>query len=339
MAVRPETRLRGRTRWSYAAKCPRMCSYALLGTEPEEPSERTKRLWRRGRQIGAAVADDFAAKYGEDNIVREKAVEWPDHDLPLGELHTDVYVAAEKMAVEVKSSTSPASVLDDAITQLGGEIRYDDDAAVGCLAIADPTGWEETSMIPVLLTDELQERVESIAAQVVDAARTGVLPDRVCQKPSDARGKMCPFADTCFDGWVRPDPKALEPDVAVLARELKAAQEAEKAAKAPVAALEARRKELSAQLAEWELASGIEYAGDGVRVTRTQVADSEKLSLSTIKKAGMWTPDLAVQLGPFVKASGGHDRWKVIDDTPAAVTASDEDWGDEAPWTSEDLLG
>lgn len=335
MSAATDTRLRGRTRWSMAARCPRMAAYGLLGAEPEEPSERTKRLWRRGRQIGAAVADDFAAKYGEEEIVREKAVEWPTEGLPLGELHSDVFVKPEAMAVEVKSATSPSSILDDAITQLGGEILYDAEAEVGCLAIADPTGWNETSLIPVILTDELQERVESIAAQVVDSARTGVLPDRVCQKPSDARGRMCSFAEVCFTDWTPPHPLKLDDDIANVARELKAAQDAERSGKAVVAEAEARRKELSTQLAEWELVPGMEYVGAGVRVTRTKVADTEKLSLTTVKKAGLWTPELAGQLGPFVKASGGHDRWKVIEDTPAAI--EEGDWGDDAPWTDEDL--
>lgn len=337
MSATADTRLRGRTRWSAAAKCPRMAAYGLLGAEPEEPTERTKRIWRRGRQIGAAVADDFAAKYGEDQVTREKAVEWPDHTLPLGELHTDVYVKPDRMAVEVKSTTSPASILDDAITQLGGEIFYDSEADVGCLAIADPSGWKETTYLPVILTDELTERVESIAQQVVDAARTGELPQRVCGKPTDGHGKFCPFIDICFADWQPIEPERLPGDVALLALELKAAQDEERAAKSAVTPLEERRKELAAQLAEFDLEPGIEYAGAGVRVTRTHVADSEKLSLTTVKKAGMWTPELELQMQPFVKASGGHDRWKVTPDGNVEISA--EDFGDEAPWTDEDLLG
>lgn len=345
MSVSDAIRLRGRTRWSMAAKCPRMCAYGLLGAEPAEPDERTKRLWRRGRQLGADVANDFAAKYGEDQVVREKAIQWPDGGLPLGELHTDVFVKPEKMAVEVKSSTSPASILDDAITQLGGEIRYDTDAEVGCLAIVDPTGWRDTELIPVLLTAELQERVEAIAQQVVGAAAGGEMPKRVCEKPSDGRGKFCPFVDVCFSDWQAPDPLNLDGDVAELLVEYKLAQDDEKAAKAVVGEKETRRKELGEQLAGWELLPGVEYVGPGVRAKRTHVAASEKLSYSTLKKAGVlqssiWTPEHDELIAPFVKLSGAHDRWKVdlVGATTVSSTAA-EDFGDDAPWTDEDLEG
>lgn len=337
MAVTDDVRLRGRTRWSMAAKCPRMCAYGLLGADPEPPTDRTKRLWRRGRQLGADVADDFAAKYGEDNIVREKAIAWPDTGMPLGELHTDVFVKDEAMAVEVKSSKNPASILDDAIFQLGGEIRFDDEAEVGCLAVVDPTGWNDTAYLPVLLTDELTEKVEGIAQQVVDATRTGDLPVRVCEKPSDGHGKFCPFINICFADWQKPDPRDLDRPIAEIALRMKEVQDRERAAKAVVAELEAERKGYAEQLAAWELMPGVEYAGAGTRVKRTQVADSEKLSLTNARKAGIWTPEDTVKFGPFIKASGGHDRFTVIRDAEATTVA--EDFGSEAPWTDEDLLG
>lgn len=344
MTVTDDTRLRGRTRWSAAAKCPRQCAYGLLGAEPAEPDERTKRLWRRGRQLGADLANDFAAKYGEENVVREKAVAWPDTGLPLGELHTDVFIKPEKMAVEVKSSTSPASILDDAITQLGGEIRWDPEAEVGALAIVDPTGWRDVELIPVFLTDELQERVESIAAQVVTAANGGPLPERVCQKPADGRGRFCPFIDICFKDWQAPDPLDLDSDVAQLAVELKQAQDEERQVKALVAEKEERRKELAKQLVEWDLVPGMDYVGSGVKVRRTHVNDSPRFSFSKAEKAGMfqtpiWTPEHEALISPFVSFSGGHDRWSVtvLSESEAPKVAGA--FGDEAPWSDEDLEG
>lgn len=346
MTVTDDIRLRGRTRWSAAAKCPRMCAYGLLGADPSEPDERTKRLWRRGRQLGADVANDFAAKYGEDNIVREKAVAWPDTGMPLGELHTDVFIKSEKMAVEVKSSTSPASILDDAITQLGGEIRFDPDADVGCLAIVDPTGWRDVELLPVFLTDELTERVEGIAAQVVTAANGGDMPARVCQKPSDGKGKFCPFIDVCFKDWSPPDPLDLDGDIAQLAVDLKAAQEDERVAKQAVTLAETRRKEVAAQLSEWELTPGRDYMGHGVKLRRTKVDDSPRFSYSKAQKAGafsapIWTPEHEALLAPFTSLSGGHDRWAVsiVSDAEAPKASTDDEWGDVAPWDASDLEG
>lgn len=308
-----------------------MATYGLFGAEPEEPSERTKRIWRRGRQMGAAVADDFATKHGEENVIREKAVEWPNHTLPLGELHTDVYVLPDRMAVEVKSSTSPASILDDAITQLGGEIFYDEDADIGCLAIADPSGWSDTQYLPVVLTDELQERVESIAQEVVDASRTGTLPNRVCGKPSDGHGKFCPFINVCFDGWQPPDPLHLPGDAALIALRLKAVQDLEREARSIAKTHEEERKQLSVDLAGFDLVPGLEYSGAGARVIRTHVAATEKLSLTTLKKAGMLTPELELVLRPFIKASGEHDRWKI---EPDDSVPTDEDFG-SVPWDDD----
>lgn len=347
MTVTDDVRLRGRTRWSAAAKCPRQAAYGLLGAEPAEPDERTKRLWRRGRQLGADVANDFAAKYGEDDIVREKAVEWPDNGLPIGELHTDVFVKSQKMSVEVKSSTSPASILDDAITQLGGEIRYDADAEVGCLAIVDPTGWRELELLPVILTDELTERVEDIAAQVVTAANGGPLPERVCCKPSDGKGKFCPFIDICFTDWQAPDPLDLSEDIAQLAVDLKQAQDEERVAKQAVTLAETRRKEISAQLSGWELVPGMDYLGNGIKLKRTKVDDSPRFSYSKAQKAGvfsspLWTPEHEALISPFVGLSGGHDRWKVDvvseSSAPKASAGVSDEWG-EAPWTDADLEG
>lgn len=343
MTVTDDIRLRGRTRWSAAAKCPRMCAYGLLGADPAEPDERTKRLWRRGRQLGADLANDFAAKYGEENVVREKAVPWPDNGLPLGELHTDLFVKPEKMAVEVKSATSPASILDDAITQLGGEIRYDEEAEVGCLAIVDPTGWRDVELLPVFLTDELQERVENIAAQVVTAANGGPLPGRVCERPSDGRGKFCPFVDICFADWQAPDPLDLSSEIAQLAVDYKQVQEEEAAAKKAAAAVEARRKAIGEQLAGWELGSGCDYAGHGVVLRRTHVGDSPRFSYSKAEKAGvfsspLWTPQHDALIEPFVSRSGAHDRWtvKIVSESTAPKPRG-EDFGDDAPWTDMDL--
>lgn len=342
MTVADDIRLRGRTRWSSAAKCPRMCAFGLLGADPAEPDERTKRLWRRGRQLGADVANDFAAKYGEDNVIREKAVPWPDNGLPLGELHTDVFVKPEKMAVEVKSSTSPASILDDAITQLGGEIRYDDEAEVGCLAIVDPTGWRDVELLPVFLTDELTERVEGIADQVVTAANGGPLPERVCKHPSEGKGKFCPFIDVCFADWQAPDPLDLSGDIAQLAVDYKQAQEDEQAAKKTVAEAEKRRKEIGAQLSEWSLIPGMDYVGGGVKVKRTHVADSPRFSYSKASKAGVfsspiWTPEHDALIQPFVTLSGGHDRWSVtVLSESQAPKPTGEDYGD-VPWDDADL--
>jgi hypothetical protein len=188
-----ETRLRGRTRWSAASKCSRWAALGLLGAEPSEPTPRQQRLWRRGRQLGADRAQQLEERFGAENVIREKAVPWPTKGLPLGELHVDAFVIPEKMAIEVKSSTSPTSILESAITQLAGEMHFDPEAENGALMVVDPSGWNEDILVPVLLTNELVERVEGIAADVAGAAKGGALPDCVCASPGACRMMGCPF--------------------------------------------------------------------------------------------------------------------------------------------------
>lgn len=317
-----------------AARCSRMAAYGLLGETPEEPSEHLKLLWIRGKMDeGWWIENVLAPKVGLENITREKAVPWPATGLPIGELHEDAFVATEGMPYEIKSHAG-GQIMDSDFLQLKGALHYDQDVApdggpkVGALVVIDrDLKWEA---LPVFLTPDDVEEIEQRAADVIRAGKTGELPDRVCEKPSDARGHLCPFADTCFAGWQRPDPKHLDGDIALLAIELGHAQDAERAARKIASEHEAVRKELAERLAGWELEPGVEYMGAGVRVKRTHVNDVERLSYSELKKSGMLDEELAARLGPFVSRSGAHDRWKVVADAEAELI--DADFGDEAPF-------
>ncbi len=353
MTVTDDTRLRGRTRWSMAARCPRMAYYGLIGVEDDElsPAEARlqRRLFRRGRRIGDEVMDDFSEKYGEENIVREHASVWPDDGLPLGELHADGFVIPEKMAVEVKSSTSPASIVDSAITQLAGQIRWNPDAEIGCLAIADPTGMKETALLPILLTDELTERVESIAAQVVEASRTGEPPTRVCGKPSDARGKMCPFAGHCFKDWEQPErPKVETQEVVSLARQLyevgrlKAMHNGNKADEAYVE-LEFDKGGADgalAALAKSKTTKGIEWLEKRVKLLLTEAlghAPEDFLHDPGEYEVGplLLKRNRVERAGYEVKPSSYETLTvKRISDAPLL---DGDSFGDEAPWDDDDL--
>src|SRR5262245_55516940 len=116
-------RLRGATRWSMASRCAGAASYGLLGVEPEEPSARLQGRFARGRDAGRYVARQLAAKYGEENVVFESAVAWPAPPaLPIGELHVDIAVTSERLAVEVKSTVHVDSMFDSAVVQLAGAL-------------------------------------------------------------------------------------------------------------------------------------------------------------------------------------------------------------------------
>jgi hypothetical protein len=165
--------------------------------------------------------------------------------------------------------------------------------------------------IPVVLTDERREQVEDIAAQVVRAGQTGELPERVCAKPSDARGKMCPFAAQCFADWTPPDVLTLDGDVPAIATELYLARNQRDALKASLAAAESNVRAAQESLAAAGVQPGEQYELGGVRVRRTQVKGRETFSISKARKSGVWSPLDDERLAPFVKVGDPYDRWTV----------------------------
>lgn len=329
MTVTDDTRLRGATRWSMAARCARMSAYGLLGEQPEEPDETTQLRWVRGKMDETWwIENHLQAKHGEENVIREKAVPWPAEGLPAGELHEDAFVVTEGMPYEIKSHLD-GDPMDSDFLQLKGALHFDQDVKekVGALIVIDrDLKWEA---LPVFLRDEDIEEVEQRAADVIRAGKTRELPARVCEKPADARGRMCPFAEVCFAGWERPDPLHLDGDIALVALDLMHAQTRAAAAAKLAKELDAEKKAIAERLTEWDLVPGLEYSGAGVRVKRTHVDATEKLSLKNLRDAGALTDELDTVLRPFITASGEHDRWKI---TPVDEIELDEDDFGEAPF-------
>jgi hypothetical protein len=180
-------------------------------------------------------------------VIPEKPVPWP-----AGVLHPDVFVTPERLTVEVKSSASPQSVIDDALLQLAGQVHYDPDSEHGLLEVVSPIDLSVVEAVPLILNDEWVERIEAVAEAVVRAGATrgAELPDRVCGKPSDGIGHFCPFVYHCFADWQPPTVEELEVDqdvVAMVARlwEIKRERKALGETDRP---LEAEAKEIQAQL-------------------------------------------------------------------------------------------
>lgn len=300
----------------------------LLGYDPQEPSERTKRIWLRGKMLGAYMADRFAIEYGEENIIREKAVPWPSEGLPLGELHTDVFLIPEGMPVEVKSSAFAGSLLEDALTQLWGEIHFDRDAGdFGTLAIVNPIDLEE-EILPVQLTSSAVERVEEIAAQVAEAAKTQTLPPCSACSPTECHFKGCPYTATAWEDWTPPDPENLDGEIKLLVTELYNAGRARKLRKAELEELEGAEKEIRQELLVRGLAPGVEYQAGPLTLKFSEVAASERFSRSKALAAGIWTPEDDARFGPFIARNGGHKRW-YVNRTGEGPLLTAEDYSDE----------
>jgi hypothetical protein len=320
-------RLVARSRWSAAVRCPRWAALGGLGVEPAEPSDQSRRYWARGRALGRYVADSYAAHYGEDGIIREKAVAWPG-----GELHGDVFVISEGLPVEVKSSTSPSSILDDAFLQLAGQIVYDPDATdKGVLEIVDPSSYERQS-IPFRLTAKWRDKVEQRTQEVVRALASGgsFLPSCVCSTPAECSFKFCPYTEVAWEGWEPPPREKVGEDVAGLLIDLYRTKQGRDEKKAEAQVYDAKYKELCEQLVTAGVEPGVEYEAGPLKVKRTAVAGRETFSLSTARKAGIWTPLDDERFAPVVKVGEPHDRWSIVRGDGALIDA--DSFGDSVPF-------
>lgn len=309
-----EQRLRGATRWSSLSRCERMAYYGYLGVEPEPFDEQTKRRVRRGKLDEQVVVEELRERYGDDDVIAQKIVPWPDEGMPLGELHTDAFVVSEKMPIEIKSHANGEPTASDWI-QLAGQVRFDEDAdGAGALTIADRD--LNLTTYPLILTDDLRAEVDGRVATLREALEAKTPPPRRCEKPADGRGLFCPFISHCFDGW-QPPPAADfdEPELAARAYlAKKALDEADAATKELKQAWEETRDALlAAGLPEGESRCG------PLAIRRTVVRDSERVSLSKIRASGVpWNDEL---YSPFVTFAGGHDRIRIdrVSDEPLNV--------------------
>ena len=324
-----DTRFEARSRWSQAVLCPRMAAYGLRGVPvDDEPDEITKGYFLRGKQIGAYMAERFIERYGEHDVVLEKAVAWP-----AGIAHGDIFVRSGKLAVEVKSKADPRP-LDSHILQLGGQIHFDPEAERGALVVVDPSNLLERTIPMPVVPDALVEQIERIAGEVAASADPAApLPARVCARPSEARGHLCPFGPTCFADWVAPDPVELEGEVVVLSRRLVELDAAMKLGKAEQDEREEERNRIRAELLLTLEPKG-EYVVDGAQVIRiTPVAGRTTYDVGLAIKMGVVTEE---EVEPFRKLGKGHNRWTVRafgePDEPVQALPSLESFGEEAPW-------
>jgi hypothetical protein len=315
-------RLRARSRWSAASRCPRWAALGLLGAEPSEADEQTKGRWARGRLFGGLVADKLAAKYGEDGIEREREVPWP-----AGELHTDVYVIEEQRAIEVKSCLS-LEPTDEMWTQLAGEVIFDQEAEEGALWLIDPDTMAERAM-PFLPTQEWEDRVHGIADDVVRAGKTEVLPPCTACTPSECHFKGCPYTAIAWEGWEPPAAIELEGEHAKLADELFAAERAMKGAKGIAATYEQERNEIRERLLA-VLRPGVEHRAGVLRVRVTEVKPRVTYDALSMLAGGTLTEEQAL---PFRKVGKPSQRWTVKQVGDGSLPENDpEDFGEVPPF-------
>ena len=287
-------------RFSETSRCPRTTALRLQGHDPEPPTPEEETFFYRGHVYEQIVWDKLKRKYGADAVVWQREITWP-----LGTGHADFYIPTEKLLIEAVSATSPTpKILDFKIEQVKQYIHFDPEAEQGAVYVINPSSLEPDQLLPVLLTDEDSER---IAARVA-ALDVGEMPERICKRPRDARGMMCPFAVACFEGW-SPTPLeqfGAELDGAVM--ELHRAETSAKAAKANLAEVKKDVDQARRAVREYVDVDQEYESSDGIKVKVIEIAGCETYDIRTALETNAVAPEL---VEPFRRVGKPHERWYV----------------------------
>lgn len=308
-------------RASEIARCQRMASLRALGHEALEPDEQTLRYFARGHLYTEYVARQLAAKHGPDAIEREIEI---THPLGIG--HADIYIKPAELLVEVKSTVTPTTsspMFDMAVEQLRIYLHYHPTAQEGALYLINPSDLTREDVFTVRLTDDDRQRIDDAMLEVMAGASGGPLPPRVCAKPTQARGRMCPFAEACFEHWEAPDtPAVTDRDALLVVAELAAIKANETEHRKALAALEQERKDAQSRLGE------LVPVGDSIvgpyAVKRIHKTRQPSFSAKAYEAAGHSLEPLA----EFFRGGSEWDEYRIGE----AHANGTVDFGEEAPW-------
>jgi CRISPR/Cas system-associated exonuclease Cas4 (RecB family) len=317
MSVFEQTAVRA----SELARCARMAAYRGLGVTPREHDEQTRRYFSRGRLYAHYVCDQLRAKHGAENVEEEVEIEWP-----LGVGHADAYIIPAKLLVEIKSTVTPSTsspMFEMAVAQLQIYLRYHPEAERGALYLLNPSDLRGEDVFQVVLIEEDRERIDAAVAAVRNALDGGDLPPRVCSRPGQARGRLCPFAEPCFEDWAPPAPSlSSDPEVLEVVTRLVAIKAEERTHKQAVQGLAAGKELAQSELAEL-LPVGETVVGPW-KVTRTHVQKQPVFQPKVARAAGF--PVEALE--EFMRPGAVYDLWKV----GRAEESGDIDFGEEPPF-------
>jgi len=316
-------------RLSQLAKCSRMAAYGALGTLTDELPYDPEESWFRGKVYEAVAAlragSEWGTEYdGQPNIERQRVVPWP-----LGEGHADVFVRSERLLIECKSSVSDSDIpLVDGMRQLQLYVHFDPEAVAGELWFFDP---RKGAFKPLRIRAEAMDvaTAERLVDNVRQAMDGGDLPPRVCSHPKMGPEHLCPFVETCFDGWVEPVARIerdAESEVEALAMEwldLKL-RETEKLTNAK--GYHERRKEVEERLRALVPAGKSEV--EGYTLNRIQVGESYSLPLKKAMSMGLWTDAHNEQFGQLISRRKGHERFQIAPTGDDETVAEVDDAGD-----------
>lgn len=271
---------------------------------PADHDEQTLRYFARGHLYTEYVARQLEAKHGKENVHREVEIHHP-----LGVGHADIYLPNDRLLLEVKSTATPTTsspMFDMAVAQLRFYLRFHPEAEQGALYLINPSDLSREDVFTVKLTDEDIVEIDMTVLDIVSALERQDPPARVCAKPSQARSRMCPFADTCFHGWEPPPTnESDDPALVELVTAIAQAKAAERVEAARVKELEEARKSLEAQLAD--LVDVGDTRVGNYMVKRTHIERSPSFSIKAAEAAGFPVQTLE----EFMRPGASYDTFRV----------------------------
>jgi hypothetical protein len=313
-------------RLSSLARCPRQAAYQALGQPAADPPPEWSVYLNRGRIFESYVALQYEAKYGKDNVERQREIPWGSgwHG------HADIYLPAEKTIVEILSAVAPAGEqLSDKIRQVRSYLLFDPEAEKAVLHVINPSSLRRDDVMPIALTPdssaEILERV-SLVQRAVDSNGTD-MPSCVCDTPTACRYRGCGYTDIAWQNWTPPEPSDLPDEARLLAADLYAHDQAVKDAKAALDAKTDLRQQTREQLRDL-LQPGQEYQAGPLVIKRIEVTGRRTFNITAAEASGVFHDELLAQ---FSKQGESHDRWylKRVDDEPL-LTA--DDFGEAVPF-------
>jgi len=299
-----------------------MAAYRALGAEPGALDPQADEYFYRGHVFEELEVRRLQAKYGRENVIRQVEIDWG-----FGEPgHADGFVIPEQALVEIKSTSTPTfstPMVDMAIAQSRLYLRFYPDADCVWLLLLDPNRMKPADLIVVRNTPEDVAEIDAALAQLRQALEAGPLPERVCVKPGQARGRFCSFAATCFEGWEPEAPASISDPYAVsLAVDLARVRGEIAALKRQLEPLEDEEKATKAELAQ-HVEEGESLLGPWV-VTLNHVQRSPTFSSKLARAAGFPLETL----DEFMRPGADYDTIRIR----PAEAAGDVDYGDEAPF-------
>lgn len=306
-------------RFSNASRCPRMAAYDVLGAFPLPPSERVEGLFQRGHEVEDGWFDHILPKTYSGRVQRQAAIPWGTG----WEAHVDGILLddPQRTHVEVKSTTDihtlpgvPVEIrgvkTTAAVIQVVGGAIFDPDGGDAAVVAVSPVDYQD-KWYPINITPELRGVVEEVADRVVEAARTGDLPSRVCLRPSDAIGRHCPYAADCFADYDEPIPTDLteNADARDAAEELLKVTLALRQNDAATATLKKTRDELRGELVEAGVEAGVDYQIGDTRVKLTAVKGRETFDYRGAIASGQL--EMTEPLTTYLKTGKPSERWTV----------------------------